>query len=288
MADDQPRNEIEVQVTEHPFPTDIPAEDLTQLAQLVGKMKGSVEKDGKNAHAGYRYATADAVYVGVRKAVCEAGFLPWQTEDSPVETMQIGQKRDGSPRTFVKVTYAIALTPGGRAPAPGHAEKVTVMAEFLSIQTFAALRTYALKYYLRGKLLLATGELDVDAEEGAPPEGGQTRQRQPARRSRSSSQQEPKGNGKWSFSSKTKKYSKSGEFATPAAEKAALYTQIRKKLTLNRDSTEAIAIYTANKDLIAEFPDQSRKQIVKMMSAHNKRIEAAREAAEAEQSEADE
>ena len=71
---------------------------------------------------------------------------------------------------WLKATYELAITPDGAAPHPAESERCTVMCPLTDASSFQALRTYALKYYLRGKTLTATGELDVDDTAGdAPP-----------------------------------------------------------------------------------------------------------------------
>ena len=142
-------------------------EQTTKLAEAVAKMKDSAPKDAKNAFKDYTYASADSLYRTIRPELAKAGFLPWQNEVS----MEIIERDKGQEKShWLKATYELAITPDGAAPSPAESERVTVMCQLVDAQSFQALRTYALKYYLRGKTLTATGELDLDDTAGdAPP-----------------------------------------------------------------------------------------------------------------------
>ena len=134
------------------------------LCKAILECPRSIPKDSRNYHAKYDYASADAVFQSVAKPLAEAGLATWINEVS-VDVVEGKKGADGKegPK-WVKTTYEIALTPGGLAPPDGKAERVTVMAQLLSAQTLQAVRTYAIKYFLRTKLLLATGEIQDDVD----------------------------------------------------------------------------------------------------------------------------
>ena len=137
------------------------------LTEALRSTSAMVERDQRNAHAGYDYASADAIYAHVRDACLAAGVLPHQTEQE-LEFIERTNSR-GKPSTWARITYRVGLQPVGSAPVKMDAwETVTVLVQVTGSQSLGAARTYALKYYLRGKFLLATGDLAEDLDSSAP------------------------------------------------------------------------------------------------------------------------
>ena len=139
-------------------------ERLTTLTEGLSEAGSTVAKDLRNDHAGYEYASADAIYKHVRDPLLATGLLPYQTELS-----KIWHERGSA--WWLEVEYGLALTTGGVPPAHDGLERVTVLVRVMGSQSLGAARTYALKYWLRGKLLLATGDQaeDLDAAPAEPP-----------------------------------------------------------------------------------------------------------------------
>ncbi len=139
---------------------------MTNLTDALAAIAAHVPKDQRNAFAGYDYASADAIYAHVRPALLAAGYLPYQTEVA-------FEMIDRNGKAWVQVTYEMALrkADGSYQDDP---ERVTVLVQVTGAQSMAAVRTYAMKYWLRGKVLLATGDMseDIDAEPKAAPGPG--------------------------------------------------------------------------------------------------------------------
>ena len=138
------------------------------VAEAMFKMSGTVEKDALNAFHKYKYASADSVYAAVREDIAQQGLAPWQDELS-LETFTTENDK-GKKVLWAQVMYEMALTPNGEKP-PGPGERVTIFADVTGPQSMGAIRTYALKYWLRGKLLISTGEGDLDEREKEAPKG---------------------------------------------------------------------------------------------------------------------
>ncbi len=109
-----------------------------------------IERDSENKHAGYRYASADAVFDSLRPLLAKHGLIIHCSETA----FQV-EERNG--KFWATARYELKL--GDSAP-----EARTVYGWLTGPQTAGALATYAVKYWLRTKLLLNTGEPDADAE----------------------------------------------------------------------------------------------------------------------------
>ena len=255
------------------------AQAKQEVDSAFARARLSIAKIPKNGKFGddrnpkYLYATADDVYSAVGKALSEQGLGVWCNE---VKSELFTEEATGKP-TWIHAVYELAITPGGEPPEATilsvagderldrATERLTFSHPYFGVQSFSAIRTYAIKTYLRGKLLLDTGELDADdwAKSDTPypldikPE-----------------QADPDATGTWEFDEKTRQFTAKGQFSTPQRQEAMAYASIRKMVGLNRDSVEAIEVYKANKDLIASFADEGRKQIAQMMVAHDLRIKS--------------
>ena len=127
---------------------------------LAEALRATVAKDAHNSHGGYDYATADAIYAHARRAVFGAGLTVYQSETGLELTERAN--RSGKKSTWAQVTYELGLAPVGQTPADP--ETVTVLVQVTGSQSLGAARTYALKYWLRGKFLLATGDEREDLD----------------------------------------------------------------------------------------------------------------------------
>ena len=165
-----------------------------RIARAMLAMEGMVKHDRENnsvSSDSYSYASADAVYLHIRDALANEGLFPWQSE---IES-KIVEGKKGSTYPWLTVTYEIGLA-YDENKRPEVVEIITAMALLRNAQALQAVRTFALKYYLKGKLLLGTGEKDTDATNDTPPAPEprtRTRSEQkPATSSRSTSTRKPK------------------------------------------------------------------------------------------------
>ena len=158
----KPEPEPEPESKELEFPISYHAR--TRLAEALAGMDGHAKRDCRNQHGGYDYASADSIFACVRLPLAKVGLAIWQ-QQVELEFIDVPGKGD-KPSRWMKATYEFALTPDGQAPAEGEAERVTVGCQLLGAQSFGAIRTYALKYWLRGKCLISTGDRaeDIDAD----------------------------------------------------------------------------------------------------------------------------
>ena len=148
------------------------------LSKARKSLPKAIKKDARNDHAGYSYASADSVYEAIQAPLFAAGLVPYQDEtDFDTMTTERGNKQV----LWARITYEMGfdLADVGRGTPSRH----TQMVEVHGAQAMQAASTYALKYWLRGKLLLATGDQDIDASERSQPPA--TRQRPAARPGRS-------------------------------------------------------------------------------------------------------
>ena len=121
------------------------------------------EKDALNAFHKYKYASADSVYAAVREDIAQQGLAPWQDELS-LETFTATEndKGKGSPLGGGDVRDGVDPERGEADRDPASASRSSRTSP--DPQSMGAIRTYALKYWLRGKLLISTGEGDLDAD----------------------------------------------------------------------------------------------------------------------------
>ena len=145
----------------------LPADELTKnrLAEAIADIRGAVEKDAHNKHHDYDYATADAIYLAVRDGLAKAGLTIYQQEVSR-EFIDHTGGRGGTQRWLI-AEYDLGFQTS-IALAPHVLERVTAVIHVATPQSFAAVRTYALKWWIRGKCLLATGDFAEDMDSGLP------------------------------------------------------------------------------------------------------------------------
>ena len=179
-----------------PEPLDPTPQTTGRIARAMLAMNGMVKHDGENnsvSSDSYSYASADAVYLHIRDALANEGLFPWQSE---IESKVVEGKK-GSTYPWWMVTYEIGLA-YDENNRPEVVETVTAMALLRNAQALQAVRTFALKYYLKGKLLLGTGDKDTDATNDTRPSPepqtrGRTQSKQkPAASSRRTSTRKPK------------------------------------------------------------------------------------------------
>ena len=244
------------------------------VAEAMFNMSGTVKKDAKNEFHEYEYASADAVYAEVRAHLAQQGLAPWQDELS-LETFTT-ENNKGKKVLWVEVTYEMALTPnGGKLQEPG--ERVTIFAEVTGPQSMGAIRTYALKYWLRGKLLISTGEGDLDQGEKEAPRGERQQRRstqqKPANRTRNQTQ--PSGRPReaaepvpaedadiahWQIDEETLKYQLVGEFPDDLTTHRELLRVLRAEFSKN-NNTRFVKICEVNVEAIRTLPETGQAML---------------------------
>ena len=131
----------------------------TRVAAAMAEVPDPIPRDSRNQYASYDYASADAVFRAVRPVLAKHGLSVRQQEQS-------FELLDREKSTQVKVQYAISFEcPEGC----GTPDVRTQTDQMKGAQTLQAVATYALKYWLRSRLLLNTGDPDTDAEPKAEP-----------------------------------------------------------------------------------------------------------------------
>ena len=120
------------------------------VAKAMGEIK-EVEKDSYNKFQKYDYASADSVFRACREAISKAGIC--------ITMKQIAckyEKIGDGDKIYINTVFAMSCENGYNE------EQIHMLVPFLGPQSVQAARTYALKYYLRTKFLLPTGERDAD------------------------------------------------------------------------------------------------------------------------------
>ena len=121
-----------------------------RITAVMGEMN-NVPKDAFNAHGKYKYASADAVYDAVRPVLARHG-LSVTYAMQPMEVFNVAQKE-------TTILPVIVWFEGEERRAVNR-----IPLTFLTAQGVQAAITYAVKYFLKTRLLLNTGDADVDAD----------------------------------------------------------------------------------------------------------------------------
>jgi hypothetical protein len=125
------------------------------LATALGEIH-RLKKDDKNQHGGYAYVSVDDVKDHVRPILSKHGLFLQVTEES-FEMVQV-QGKSGSTSSAL-IRYAIALRhASGEGMEP---DLITICLPYTGAQTAGAARSYAVKEWAKGSLLVSTGEKDA-------------------------------------------------------------------------------------------------------------------------------
>ena len=119
-----------------------------------------VTKDQRHP-MGYTYASADSIYDAVRFALKDNDVdIQIDEESCSFESAT----RNGKEVTVCTVTLAFRMTTGLIPRERVQPERCTIRFDYRGPQSMQAARTFAQKYWLRGKFLISTGEPDLDAD----------------------------------------------------------------------------------------------------------------------------
>lgn len=130
---------------------------LARVCRAMDQVKAVEKRDeAPKAVGGYAYASADDVYDSVRKILAKNRLAPQQDElECQIERVE---GKDGKMVAYLRLRYSIGFI--GERPV-----NRSIMLQYNGPQSFQAAATYVLKYWLRGRLLLSTGEGDLDTYE---------------------------------------------------------------------------------------------------------------------------
>ena len=121
-------------------------------------------KGDRNSHGNYSFASADAFLDMCRPICAEHGLHP-QVDSVGTETFGAGNGK-----LWAKFSYRLAMghTSGEKTDAVG----MDVMLPLTGAQTSGSAQSYAVKQFLRGLLMISTGDKDdVDFKPQAPDDG---------------------------------------------------------------------------------------------------------------------
>ncbi|MCY3933532.1 MAG: ERF family protein [Acidobacteria bacterium] len=233
------------------------------LSAAMLAMPSTAVFDARNSHKGYDYSSADAVFKAVRPSLAAAGLGLWM-DQKELEVIQPFTPRSGEKpeAPWIKATYDMAMTPNGEAPAEDKTERITVMERLRDAQSLGSVRTYAAKYYLRPKTLLATGERDTDDSkaDGPPPAAA----RAPA--------------GKWTVGPDLVLRSQ-GKFKTKKEAAAEFYKLIMRSVSDDTiDDERRLKLVENNRDGISRLTDQAKEEIARQVKGIKDRLSADQEA----------
>ena len=130
-----------------------------RIASVMADIR-TVPKRGENKFAHYHYATADDVYDALRPILAKHGLTVWQKIHGIREFEHKGV-------AFLIMDVATGLDgedPDTILPTPVPLNTAGTKGVRLDAQAIQAALTYAQKYYLRSRFLLATGDPDADAD----------------------------------------------------------------------------------------------------------------------------
>lgn len=252
------------------------------LSAAMKDMPDVLEKDatftGRNAS--YDYASKDSLFVGVRSALAAVGLAPWQQE---VKFDLLDAPDGGAP--VIHAVYEFAMTPDGKPPEPDTpCERVTVFNRLDGSlpQRCAGTRAFGVKYWLLNKLLLATGELedDADAHDAPPPSKAPAKAQQ--------QEQAAEADGQWTLDPDTMKFQLEGQFPDERTSQRHLYAMLMNLIIPGADPEKASEVYAANMELIESLPTAGQKVLLQRIKqlqegadqATDQEIDADREAAE--------
>ena len=134
------------------------------LAAAMIDMPAVAELDANNPHKNYKYASADSLYAAVRPALAKHGLTVWFQE------LDFKLEKNSGGKLFIHAAYELGFQTDPQEPPPEESrERLTMVSPYFDVQSCQAVRTYAQKYWLRSKCLMATGEIeaDLDANEQA-------------------------------------------------------------------------------------------------------------------------
>lgn len=135
----------------------------TAIASAMGQVQ-KLSKDDRNAHGNYSFASIDKFLDACRPILAAHGLHP------NIDGVASDTFMAGSNKLWGKFSYRISMHhESGESTEPSGMD---VMLPLTGAQTSGSAQSYALKQYLRGLLLISTGEKDdVDWKQQADDDG---------------------------------------------------------------------------------------------------------------------
>ena len=135
----------------------------TAIASAMGQVQ-KLSKDDRNAHGNYSFASIDKFLDACRPILAAHGLHP------NIDGVTSDTFMAGSNKLWGKFSYRISMHhESGESTEPSGMD---VMLPLTGAQTSGSAQSYALKQYLRGLLLISTGEKDdVDWKQQADDDG---------------------------------------------------------------------------------------------------------------------
>jgi hypothetical protein len=135
----------------------------TAIASAMGQVQ-KLSKDDRNAHGNYSFASIDKFLDACRPILAAHGLHP-NIDGVASDTFMAGTNK-----LWGKFSYRISMHhQSGESTEPSGMD---VMLPLTGAQTSGSAQSYALKQYLRGLLMISTGEKDdPDFHQPAPKDG---------------------------------------------------------------------------------------------------------------------
>ena len=135
----------------------------TAIASAMGQVQ-KLSKDDRNAHGNYSFASIDK-FLDACRPILAAHGLPPNIDGVASDTFMAG-----SNKLWGKFSYRISMQhESGESTEPSGMD---VMLPLTGAQTSGSAQSYALKQFLRGLLMISTGEKDdADFDQPAPKDG---------------------------------------------------------------------------------------------------------------------
>lgn len=136
--------------------------EITTIAEAVSAVMrdtgAQVGTDGTNQHYKFGYVSIDKMMFHLRQSMAENGLSFSMNEVS--FDLRERQDKYGKTNLMIIAKYEFWLTWKDQKTDP---EGLTQTAVLIKEQTIGAIRSYAIKYWLRAKFMLCIGEEDLDA-----------------------------------------------------------------------------------------------------------------------------
>lgn len=115
-----------------------------------------LKKDDKNQHGGYKYVSVDDVKDHVRPILAKHG-LTVSVSEASFELVPIAKEKGTTMSALIAYEVTIWHVSGQKLPG----DRITICLPYTGAQTAGAARSYAVKEWMKGTLLVSTGEKDA-------------------------------------------------------------------------------------------------------------------------------
>lgn len=140
----------------------------TRIAAVMAGIK-RLEKSERNKHGGYNFVSVDSVKDQIRPLLSSNGLF-LSVNETDFQISEVPNSKGGM-TTTARITFCITLSDGNES----RSDNITVMLPYTGAQTSGAARSYAVKEWAKGTLLVSTGE-DADADHSPQDDYGRNNQ----------------------------------------------------------------------------------------------------------------